>query len=88
MGPRQFALNRGCVGARTLRADERGSIEPGKVAGLAVMYRIWRYGPFADLWFGFVRAGHAGDIRDVIVAGEITLRLRVTPIMGKYDTIV
>jgi len=54
---------------------ERGSIEPGKVADLTVIdVSDSRYGPFADPWFGFVRVGHSGDVRDVIVDGEIKVR--------------
>jgi 5-methylthioadenosine/S-adenosylhomocysteine deaminase len=55
--------------------EERGSIEPGKVADLTVIdVSDSRYGPFADPLFGFVRAGHSGDVRDVIVGGEIKVR--------------
>jgi cytosine/adenosine deaminase-related metal-dependent hydrolase len=54
---------------------ERGSIEPGKVADITVIdISDSRYGPFADPWFGFVRAGHPGDVRDVIVEGRIKVR--------------
>jgi len=54
---------------------ERGSIEPGKVADLSVIdISDFRFGPFADPWFGFVRAGYPGDVRDVIVGGQMKVR--------------